>query len=310
MSLKYVATQIGNGDNVALVGLSETNLVVGKTFRKVSAGQLQSASERAIVWVEGVLTQIDVGPCFNSQAMSVGDGNVIVGTGTNPNKWGVFSWVEENGIVSRLDGLGGSNIMVEDTNGRVHCGQASLPNRIARAVKWENNQCVDLGTLGGPGALARGVNRKGSVVGSSRVSASVNTMGAFIHKDGKMTALPKNDTLHSHAFGVNDQDDVVGAVAGGWKPAKWEKAEKLVVLSESQGQAFDINNDGIVVGTVGNPGVAFVHDGKTLHFLNDITDGLNGVSLAVARRINNQGCIAAYGFDNKFNMIGFLLIPA
>lgn len=305
-----MANPIGNGDNVALVGLSETNLAVGKSFKKASAGQLQSASERAIVWAEGVLTQIDVGQCFNSQAMSVGDGNVIVGTATNPNRWGVFSWVEENGVVSRLDGLGGSNIMVEDTNGKLHCGQANLPTRVARAVKWENNQCIDLGTLGGPAALARAVNRKGSVVGSSRTSASAFTMSAFIHKDGKMTALPKNDTLHAHAYGVNDQDDVVGAVAGGWKPAKWEKAEKLVVLSDSQGQAFDVNNQGIVVGSIGNPGLAFVHDGKALQFLNDITEGLNGVSLAVARRINDSGCITAHGFDNKYNMVGFLLIPA
>lgn len=307
MSLKYIAVNITNGDNISIVGLSETNLAVGKTWKKSG---MQSSSERAIVWADNVLTQIDVGPCFNSQAMSVGEGNVIVGTATNPSKWGIFSWVEDNGVVSKLDGLGGSNVMVEDTNGKIHCGQANLPNRISRAVKWENGQCIDLGTLGGPASLARAINKNGSVVGSSRVNTSNNIMGAFIHKDGKMYALPKIDTLHSHAWGVNDNDDVVGAVAGGWKPAKWEKAEKVVVLSESQGQAFDINNEGFVVGTVGNPGFAFIHDGKKLHNLNDLTEGLNGITLAVARRINNQGCIAAYGFDSKYVLTGFVLIPA
>ena len=107
MSLRYVATPIGNGDNVALVGLSETNLVVGKTFKKAGSGQLQSATERAFAWSEGTLTNIDVGPSFNSTAHSVGENNVIVGTGTNPSRYGVFGWVEENGVVSRLDGLGG-----------------------------------------------------------------------------------------------------------------------------------------------------------------------------------------------------------
>ena len=100
MSLKYVATPIGNGDNVALVGLSETNLVVGKTFKKAGSGQLQSATERAFAWSEGTLTNIDVGPSFNSTAHSVGENNVIVGTGTNPSRYGVFGWVEENGVAS------------------------------------------------------------------------------------------------------------------------------------------------------------------------------------------------------------------
>lgn len=309
MSLKYNAVAIESDLNVAVIGLSETNLVVGKTWDpKV---RMQSSTEKACVFSDGVLTHIDVGPSFNSTAHSVGENNVIVGTGTPSSKFGVFGWVEENGVVTRLDGLGGTNIMSTATNGRVHCGQANLPNRVSRAVKWENGQCVDLGTLGGPAAYASAINKKGSIVGSSRTSSSNMLMSGFIFSNGKMTALPsptQND--RSFAYNLNENDDVVGAINGGWNAVKWEKAEKPVVLVQSQSQAFDINNNGIVVGTAGNPGYAFVHDGKTLYNLNDITDGLNGVALNVARSINSQGCIAAYGFDNRFVMKAFLLIPA
>lgn len=308
MSLRYVATPIGNGDNVALIGLSETNLVVGKTFKKANSGQLQSASERAFAWSEGTLINIDVGPSFNSTAHSVGENNVIVGTGTNPSRYGVFGWVEENGVVSRLDGLGGTNTMPVATNGKVHCGQANLPNRVSRAVKWENGACVDLGTLGGPGAMASAVNKKGNIVGSSRETTSNMNMVAFIVKDGKMTALPKLSPNRNWAYGVNDNDEVVGTSDS--SAVKWgNEGDKPVVLAS--GQAMDINNSGLVVGsTLGSPGFAFVHDGKSLINLNDVTEGLNGISLAVARNINNQGCITAYGFDSRYNMLGFLLIPA
>ena len=307
MSLKYLATPISGGDQIALLGLSETNLVVGKTFKKASAGQLQSASERAFAWSDGTLTSIDIGPSFNSTANSVGENNVIVGTGTNPSRFGVFGWVEENGVVSRLDGLGGTNTMPVATNGKVHCGQANLPNRVSRAVKWENGTCVDLGTLGGPGAMASAVNIKGNIVGSSRETTSNMNMVAFIVKDGKMTALPKLSPNRNWAYGVNDNDDVVGTSDS--SAVKWVNgADKPVVLAT--GQAMDINNSGLVVGsTLGSPGFAFVHDGKSLINLNDVTEGLNGISLAVARNINNQGCITAYGFDSRYNMLGFLLIP-
>ena len=307
MSLKFLATPIGNGDQIALIGLSESNLVVGKTFKKASAGQLQSASERAFAWSDGTLTSIDVGPSFNSTAHSVGENNVIVGTGTNPSRFGVFGWVEENGIVSRLDGLGGTNVMPVATNGKIHCGQANLPNRVSRAVKWENGTCVDLGTLGGPGASATAINKKGSIVGSSRETTTNMNMSAYIVRDGKMVALPKLSPRLNWAYGINDNDDVVGSSDG--SAVKWVNGgDKPVVLAS--GQAMDINNSGLVVGsTLGSPGFAFVHDGKSLINLNDVTEGLSGISLAVARNINNQGCITAYGFDSKYNMVGFLLVP-
>ena len=307
MSLKYLAVPIGNGDQIALLGLSETNLVVGKTFKKANSGQLQSASERAFAWNDGTLTSIDIGPSFNSTAHSVGENNVIVGTGTNTSRFGVFGWVEENGVVSRLDGLGGTNTMPVATNGKVHCGQANLPIRVSRAVKWENGACVDLGTLGGPGASAAAINKKGSIVGSSRETTTNMNMSAYIVRDGKMVALPKLSPRLNWAYGINDNDDVVGSSDN--SAVKWVNGEDKPVILAS-GQAMDINNSGLAVGsTMGSPGFAFVHDGKSLINLNDVTEGLNGISLSVARNINNQGCITAYGFDSKYNMLGFLLIP-
>lgn len=180
------------------------------------------------------------------------------------------------------------------------------------AVKWENGACVDLGTLGGPAAVSNAINKKGNIVGSSRENSSNMNMVAFIFKDGKMSPLPKLSPNRNWAYGINDNDDVVGT--SDVSAVKWVNGiDKPVVLASgnSISQALDINNNGFVVGsTGGNPGFAFIHDGKSLYNLNDITEGLNGISLIVARNVNNQGCIIAYGFDNKYNMVGFILVPA
>lgn len=306
MSLKFTAVSLG--ECVSISGLSESNLAVGKRWTFNPRGSTAS-SERALVYSDGVLTGINVGPCFNSQATGVGAGNVIVGTGTNPNMFGVFGWVEENGVVTRLEGLGGSNVMPAATNGKVHAGSANLPSRVGRAVKWENGQCVDLGTVGGPASTGSAINNNGSVTGASRARTQNMQMVAFLHKDGKMTALPGlTENLSSWGYGINDNDEVVGMSQGpsGNTAVKWVKGKPVSLCG---GSAFDINNNGFVVGCAGNPGFAFLHDGTSLYNLNDITEGLDGVVLQSANRINEQGCVAAVGFDKSARLRGYLLIP-
>jgi probable HAF family extracellular repeat protein len=90
----------------------------------------------------------------------------------------------------------------------------------SRAFLWQNGVMQDLGTLGGPDALAAFVNEKGQVVGMSYTSSAPNTScpfllplatGSFIwdEKNG-MRDLGTLGGTCVIATGVNDQGVVVG----------------------------------------------------------------------------------------------------
>lgn len=306
MSLRYTA--VSACDNGSPSGLSETNLVVGKVWNPNS--RMQSTTERAYVYSDGVFSLLELGNVFNSQAMGVGEGNVIVGTATPPSRRGVNGWVYDNGNISWIQGFGGTVVMPRATNGKIHVGQANLPRMTTRAFKHENGITTDLGTLGGPAAIAEAVNASGTICGQSRIKNETFQMVAFIYKDSKMTALPGlSEKGSSWAYGINDNDEVVGLSEGpnGRQVVKWVN-EKVNVITPGHGYAGDINNSGHMVGSTGNPGNAFVHDGQKLYDLNEITSGLDGWQLNTANRINNAGCIVATGLkNNRFKT--FILIP-
>lgn len=300
MSLKYTAVRLGDG--LMPQGISDSNLVVGLSYgtRKVTN------NFRAFAWSDDVVSEINVGtPMRTAQANGVSPDNVAFGQG-QPSPWGVFGWVEENGVVSRLEGLGGTNVMVLGSNGKVHCGGCNLPNRTVRATKWENGKVTDLGTLGGPAARAHAVNSKNEIVGFSRINNETFDVHACVWSGGKVKALvPRPGHKSSWAHAVNDAGLVVGQSDN--DAVKWADG-KPEFLAGNVAMALGVNNQGFVVGTYEVTSKAFVHDGKNLYNLNDITDGLGDVVLSHARAINSHGYIVAHGTKRGLD-VGFMLIP-
>jgi probable HAF family extracellular repeat protein len=137
---------------------------------------------------------------------------------------------------------------------------------------FQRYTATDLGTLGGTFSAAGGINNMGSVVGSATLTGDTS-LHAFLWRKGLMTdlgTLGGSDTLpYSVAVNVNDSDEVVGFSETATPdplgenfcgdslvclPFLWRDGvmNPLPTLGGNNGQAFDINNRGEVIGVAEN----------------------------------------------------------
>jgi probable HAF family extracellular repeat protein len=151
-----------------------------------------------------------------------------------------------------------------------------------RAALWPTGDpggaIVDLGTLGGNGSEARGINNAGQIVGYAAVDSPATTH-AFLWSGGSMTDLGD----------LSATGDVVS----------W---------------AQDINDAAVVVGfsqvSTGSNFEAFVWDGDEMRNLNDLIPPGTGWLLRRAHAINAVGQIVGEGIAPGGEVRGFVLTPA
>jgi probable HAF family extracellular repeat protein len=109
-----------------------------------------------------------------------------------------------NGFVGGAPGPAGNN-----DKGQV-VGIAGTCNLSAgRALLWENNKVIDMGTIGGLGLAPVSINNRGQATGTYALNASTNH--AFLWQDGVATdlgTLPAD--IESFGNAINDQGQIVG----------------------------------------------------------------------------------------------------
>jgi probable HAF family extracellular repeat protein len=167
-----------------------------------------------------------------------------------------------DGSIHFLPGLGGegSSALDIDNNGNV-VGSATLPSGlVTHAAFWPaSGGIADLGTLGGNWSQAIALNASRHITGQSRTASG--QVHAFIyHVDANGTVLSQTD---------------------------------LGVLSGNSSYAYDINNDGMVVGT--SDSKAFLWNGSQMIDLNTEIPTGSGWNLTHASAINNSGTIVGWG---------------
>ncbi|WP_166377974.1 hypothetical protein [Catellatospora methionotrophica] len=163
-----------------------------------------------------------------------------------------------------------------------------------RPFRWQNGVLTDLGTLGGPRAVATAINNNGWIVGYSELAGGGGLAHAFLWRPGHgMTDLGSLGET-SIATGINDSGVVVGRyVADGQLHGfRWANGVMAKIVTPT-GEGFDpvgVNGNGKIGGSLtaeysGDP--AWWKNGQT------VASGLSGHASA----INDNGDVTGTYWD-------------
>lgn len=275
---------------------------------KVAGMYTPGSYEQAFLWEDGVMQGLGTLGGARSQARGVNDAGQVVGYSLKSSGYNhAFLW--QNGAMQDLGTLGGANSMsmafAINNAGQV-VGHSTTAAYKLHAFRWSGGM-ADLGTLGGDASYGYGINENGQVVGGSFLAPYPdNTFHAFL-SSGAMQDLGTAGWDSSTAYGMNDNGQVVGRVAlydnQTWNAVLFGGA----ILGGTQSTAWDINNDGLIVGESG--GQAMLWEDGQMKNLNSLIDPTSGWTLQSARAINEKGQIVGKGSFNGATR-AFLLKPS
>lgn len=216
-----------------------------------------------------------------------------------------------------LGTLGGDESLAANINqARVIVGGAETADGKWHAFMWQDGVMTDLGTLGGDTSEAHDLTESPDlcIVGTSlAVIPEMDTpedtfQRAFIWRAGVMSDLgPDNPYANSEAWAINESLQVVGAAgcSSAYQAVLWDQGVMtcLGTLGGTNSIAYDINADGLVVGSSDAPAPIEDPNQPTLPdvtraFLwqaGAMTDlGTLGGRNSVAYAIDDQGSVSGW----------------
>jgi probable HAF family extracellular repeat protein len=287
-----------------------------------------------VLWKDGSLNSLSPGSQVEGTAWDVNNHGQVAGSlstiGASPAWQYHDAVVWNNGTPTRLDHLpNGESAQALGINdvGKVGGWSKIAGGPIVVPTVWNGTTPTQLptpfeGQYSAQGE-ARDLNNKGQIVGWGGPGQ------ALLWEEGNVVALDPGNIYGSRANAINEAGEIVGyrglfndevtQYAAYWKDGNFID---LGVLTEADysSEAFDINNQGIIVGAShmsgehGDNPRAVIWDGGQIYDLNSfLADSVleAGWQLLGATAINDKGQIVGYVYNRGIDHSGsvFLLTP-
>jgi probable HAF family extracellular repeat protein len=222
-----------NGDYSYALDVNDLRQVVGYGEVTVGFGE----EDHAILWQNGVMTDLGTLGGGASQALAINDATQIVGWSEDGDP-GVHAFIRQNGVMTELPGFPASypDTEAHDINQAGAAAGHSWDDLTGRqAVVWENGVMTRVldRPPGASGATANAINDLGQAAGNAWTQGNATT-AVLWEADGTAQTLPPT-SLHVYnvATGLNNHGQAVGMSysTNTGDPALWE-----------DGLVFDVEN--------------------------------------------------------------------
>ncbi len=188
---------LGTGSDSA----AGTSCALAVNEEGVAAGR--SSTGELVIWNGTAVTRLGVkGDIGGMDARGT-----VVGAYQDGSRTLAFKFAD--GALVNLGTLAGGEPNAQSAAARINARQQIVGSSNGRAFLHENGTMRDLGTLGGNGSSAKGLNDRGDVVGMATDSNGQPQPFIF---DGTMRALPGSG--YSGAVAINNHGQVVGSAEG------------------------------------------------------------------------------------------------